>query len=401
MSYDVDTPALARLWPYKPDWSRSFDVKRSFKTDITTSRDRTEQRRATRTDPRISAEYRTIVSGSDRRAADRHMRAWQDKPVVVPDFARWARLTGASSGGATTLDVSPMPVWVAEDQPLILCKAGVLEEVLVTGVGGSTITVDDPLVNAWAVGDVIRPTFFGLLGAQVSTSRPNRDTAAYDIVVDCYPGGEPPRGVGTAWATLGSIEVFTLQPDYAGTPSIGYLWPVDQVDYERGRTAQFRPVTNDARTLEADFNGLSVATATQLEQFFDRMKGRRTAFYAPSWEQDYVLGASAAAIATSFVVSGSAMVTDFGSTDFSVVNEGVAVCLTDGTEIYRRITDISASGGDSRVTVNAAWGVALSTANVARISRMPLCRFASDEMVMSWRTPLSAGSRLSFQQVQA
>jgi hypothetical protein len=80
----------------------------------------------------------------------------------------------------------------------------------------------------------------------------------------------------------------------------------------------------------------------------------------------------------------------------------VAVCLTDGTIIYRRITDIAASGGNSVVTVNAAWGTALSSANVARISRMPLSRFASDDMTTSWRTPahrfgaaqLSAGLRL-------
>jgi hypothetical protein len=56
MSYDVLTPAAARLWPYAPDWSRSFDVTRSYKTDIFTSRDGTEQRRAIRDAPRLSAQ---------------------------------------------------------------------------------------------------------------------------------------------------------------------------------------------------------------------------------------------------------------------------------------------------------------------------------------------------------
>jgi hypothetical protein len=308
MSYDVETPALARLWPYAPDWSRTFDVRRAFKTDIVTSRDSTEQRRATRTDPRISASYRTVASAADRRAAELHMRAWQDKPVVVPDFARWARLTGSSLAGASTLTISPMPVWAEAGQPLVLCKAGVVEEVLVTSVAGSTITLDDPLVNAWSSGDVLRPTFFGLFDGRITAARPNRDTAAFDITIACYPGGEPARSAGSAWASLNSIEVFTLQPDYAGSPSVGYLWPVD---------------------------------------------------------------------------------------------EGVAVCLTDGTTLYRRVSDVAASSGNSLVTVDSPWGVALSTANVARISRMPLSRFGSDEMVTSWKTPLSAASRLSFQQVSA
>lgn len=401
MSYDVLAPAAARLWPYTPDWSRGFDVHRSYKTDIITSRDGTEQRRATRSEPRLAAEYRTVVKGAERRAADHHMRSWQDKPVVVPDFARWARLTGASASGAFALTISPMPAWVAADQPLVLCKNGVTEEVLVASVAGTTITVAAPLVNAWASGDVLRPAFFGLFEARVATSRMNGDAAAFDVSVNCYPGGEPPRAVGTAWATLNSVEVFTPIPDYANAPTVGHLWPIDQIDYDRGRTAQFRPILRHAWAREADFNGLGVAAATAVEQFFDRMKGRRTAFYVPTGESDFVLAATAASGSSAFLASGPALAADFGSSDYSVVNEAVAVCLTDGTILYRRITDIAASGGDSLVTVGSSWGVELTTANVARISRMPLCRFASDELTMGWRTSLTAGARLSFQQVYA
>jgi hypothetical protein len=257
MSYDVLTPSVARLWPYAPDWSRGFAVTRSFSTDIFTSRDGTEQRRAIRDEPSLSAQIQDGLSGADRRAADLHMRAWQNKPVVVPDFARWARLTGSSAAGATTLTISPMPAWIAADQPLVLCKAGIEEQVLVIGVVGSTVTLDDPLVNAWAIGDVVRPSLFGLFNAQTSSARLNGDAAAFDIGIDCYPGGEPPREVGTAWASLNSIEVFTPLPDYAGSPSVGHIWPIDQVDYGRGRTAQFRPVDFMARTLEAEFNGMA------------------------------------------------------------------------------------------------------------------------------------------------
>jgi hypothetical protein len=347
MSYDVLTPTVARLWPYKPDWGRGVEVKRAYSTDIITSRNGTEQRRALRTDPRISAQYRTIVVGADRRAADHHLRAWQNKPVVVPDFARWARLTGISLAGSSGLTVSPMPSWVAAGQPLVLCKAGTIEEVAVQGVVGTTITLEDPLVNAWAAADVLRPTFFGLFDGQISSQRLNGDTAAIDVSVACYPGGEPSRDAGSAWASLSSIEVFTPKPDYVGAPSVGHVWPIDQIDYDRGRTAQFRPVEHMARGLEAEFNGLGVTLATQVEQFFDRMKGRRNAFYVPTWEADFVLANSPGSGSSTFVAAGSALFDDFGDIDFAAVNEGIAVCLTDGTVLYRRITDIGASGSDS------------------------------------------------------
>jgi hypothetical protein len=399
VSYDVDTPTVARLWRYAPDWSRGFDVKRSYLTDIITSRDGTEQRRATRDQPRLSADYRTVVSGDARRASDHHLRAWQDKPVVVPDFARWARLTDASLATTDTLTISPVPVWASAGQPLVLCADGVIEEVVVASVAGTTITLEDPLEHNWASGDVLRPTFFGLFDGRLTSSRLNRDAAAIDVHIDCYPGGEPARTTGSAWAGLGGIEVFTPQPDYASAPSVGHIWPIDKVDYERGRTAQFRPILRYSRTLDAEYNGLGLTLATQLEQFFDRMKGRRGAFYLPTWEQDFVLADTPGSGSTTFLADGPELANDFASTDYSAVNEGVAVCLTSGTTLYRRITDIAASGLDTLVTVNAAWGVALSSSNVARVSRMNLSRFASDDMVTSWRTPLTAGARLSFQQV--
>jgi hypothetical protein len=97
VTYDVLTPGVARLWPYSPDWSRPFDVKRSFLTDVATSRDKTEQRRATRDEPRLSVQYQAVVSGADRRAADHHLRSWQNKPVVVPDFGHAKRVRQAHS----------------------------------------------------------------------------------------------------------------------------------------------------------------------------------------------------------------------------------------------------------------------------------------------------------------
>jgi hypothetical protein len=218
-----------------------------------------------------------------------------------------------------------------------------------------------------------------------------------DVSLDCYPGGEPARAVGTAWATLNSIEVFTPQPDFASPPSVGYIWPVSQVDYSHGRTAQFREVDFMARTLDVQLSGLGVTVASQVEQFFDRMKGRRGAFYSPTWESDF---APVSFGASSFVAAGSQLATDFGALDFAVVNEGVAVCLADGTILYRRITGITASSGNSAVTVDSAWGVSLTTVNVVRISRLVLSRLSSDDMTMSWRTPLSAQTRLTFQQVK-
>lgn len=400
MTYDVLTPGVARLWPYSPDWRSGFNVRRSFRTDIVGSRDNTEQRRSTRSSPRFSVDYRTVVQ-DDLRAANHWLRAWQNKPTIIPDFSRWARLTGASSIGTDTLTISPMPVWAAAGQRLVLCGAAT-EEVLVESVAGDVITLADNLVNAWGIGSVLRPTFFGLFDGRLSSSRLNKGAAQISVSLDAYPGGEPPQSAGTAWATFNGREVFTLQPDYSGAPSVSYAFPAEQVDFERGRTAQFRPIERAEREVEADFNGLTLAEATQAEQFFDRMKGRRGAFYISTGEKDFILNATAGSGSSSFTAAGPPdIAADFGDVDYAAVETAIAICMVDGSHIYRRITDIAPSGGNSIITVNAAWGVELSLSSVARISWMPIWRFASDEMVTSWRTPLNANIRFAFQSVKS
>jgi hypothetical protein len=398
VSYDVLTPEAALLWPYAPDWSGGFNVTRSFSTDIFDSRDKTEQRRATRHDPRFSIDYRTFVTGSDLQPANRWLRTWQNKSAIVPDYARWARLTGDSDPADTELTVSPMPAWVAAGQRLVLC-GDTMEDVLVDSVAGDTITLDEPLTGDWNTGAVLRPTFFGLLEGKIASTRVTKGVAQIRVGLAAYPGGEPPRAAGTAWATLDGYEVFTPQPTFTSPPSFDYLWPVDEVDFDRGRTAQFRPVTSPSSAREADFQLLDVTAATELEQFFDRMKGRRGAFWLSTGEHDASFVSAAAMGGTTLTVDGLDIANEFGAVNFAQVRLGLSICLADGTDIYRRISDIAPSGSDTLITISGTWPATMNSGNVSRISWLQLARMGSDTMTMAWKTPLQAGTRLSFQTV--
>ena len=400
MTLDVLERDSARLWNYGPDWSAGFNVRRAWRTDIFGSRNNTEQRRALRTKPRLSLDYRTIAQGEDLESLSRNLRGAQNRPAIVPDFARWARLTASSNDGDSTLTVSPLPVWAAEGQTLLLCGADGVERVEVESAAGSTITLVDPLAVDWPSGAVLRPTFFGLLNGRLSTSRRTRGVAEATIALEAYPGGTPPRDEGTPWDTFNDREVFTLEPDYSSPPSVAALWPVEDVDAESGWTAQFRPVDRAERLVEAEFRGLDVETATQLEQFFDRMKGMRGAFFMPTCERDFLLAGTVTAGSSNLFVNNSTLAADFGAVNFADVETAIVATMLDGSRIYRRVQDIFASTFQSVVQVTSPWPVELSTATLARLSWMPIYRFASDEMTMTWQTPLRARTRLSFQSVK-
>lgn len=398
MTYDLATPSAARLWPYHPDWSGAYETTRSFKTDMTVSRSNIEQRRALRDVPRFSAQYRTIVQDADLRAASHFLRAWQNKPSAIPDFARHALTTGSSSGGASTLTMTSPPAWAAAGFLAVLCGDDI-ELVEIADVTGSTITLADPLANAWPSGSVLRPALHGLLAGSTSSSRFHRGASEIAVSLACYPGGEPIEDEGTATDTFNGREVFTAEPDWSGRPSLDYLFPVERVDFGIGRTAQFRPIDTAQRLTEAQFN-LSRADAVLIEQFFLRRKGRRGSFYRPSMEQDFALAATAGSGTSAFLASGTDLADDFGSVDYAANPTAIEVVMISGTRLRKLVTGITVSSGNSSVAVNSSWGVALTAATVARISWMPLVRFASDDLTTSWRTPASASIRLGFQGVR-
>lgn len=396
MTYDVGTLSGARLWPFHPDWSAGVEIRRTFLTDIITSRSNREQRRALRDVPRLSSGYQTVVQGDDLQAAKHWLRAWQNKPAAVPDFTRWARTTGSSSGGATSLTMASPPAWVADGQLAVMCSSSAMELVEIEDVTGSTITVAAALANAWPSGSVMRPVLFGLLSGDLRAQRFTRGAASIAVQASAYPGGEPPEDEGTAATTFNGYEVFDAEADQGGSPMLNHLWPVEQVDYDMGRTAQFRPIDRQELLVEAEFGGLDVAAAQAIEQVFLRAKGRRGAFYRPSCEKDMTLAANATA-STQINIAGTDLADDFGSIDYGENPTAIQIVQTDGTRLHRLITAIAVNGGNSRITLNSA--VTVTPGTTARISWMPLVRFASDELATVWSGG-AATIRSTFQTVK-
>lgn len=397
MAYDIETPSAAQLWPYRPDLSSPFEIRRAFRTDIITSRSNKEQRRALRDVARVSARYSTVLTGDDLQAAKHHLRAAQNAPVAVPDHSRYVASTGGSSFGGSSLTIGSPPAWVAPGQILILCDGMVEEMVIVDTVADPTVNLTDTLSNAWPAGSIVRPALFGLLSGRMRAQRLTRGAHRLDVSVQVYPSAEPVEDEGSASVTFNGYDVLLAEADFSSTPGLDYIWPVEQVDYGIGRTAQFRPVEIAQQVIEAEFNGLSASAAAEIEGQFLRSKGMRGAFYRPSGEKDMMLAADVSA-STQMNVVGTALANDFGSVDYGAIDVAVEICKTDGTRLHRLITGIAVNGGNSRITLSSA--ITTTVATTARISWMPLVRFASDELVTQWRGANAGSIRAGFQSVE-
>lgn len=393
MTYDVATPAAARLWHYPPDWKRGFSVRRSFLTDLIASRNNTEQRRALRDDPRVTVQYAALASGSALRAAQHFLRVRQNDPVAIPDYTRYVRTASLAGMGASALSVTSPPGWIADGQLLVLCGAAVSELVLCDGVAGSAVSLAAALDNAWPANSVLRPVFFGSFRPSLRSSRYKPDAAEIDVYLDCYPGADP-ESYSSA-DSFNGYEVITQAPDWSQPPGIDHIWPIEHVDYGMGRTAQFRPIERYQSLVEHQFTGLTQAATRAFEAVFIRAKGRRDILYHASCLPDMILAGDVTG--TSFTVTGSAIADDLGAVDYGVVSQAIEIIQTDGTRLRRLVTNISASGSNSVITVDSS--VTLTVATTASISWMPKVRFASDELTVNWLSPALAEIRVAMQTI--
>jgi hypothetical protein len=353
-----------------------------------------------RDQPRLSADIARVVSGADRRArrppparvAEQAGRRARLRALGAADRLQRRGRVDADHFAHAGMDRRRASRWCCA-RPASRNRC--CRSASVARPSRSTI----PLVNAWATGDVVRPD---VLRAVQRAARPRRGQPRHRRSTSrstAIRAASLPRDAGTAWASSTDRDFHAAAGLCRVALSVGHLWPVDQVDYWA------RP---DGAVPAGRLHGAHARSRVQRP---DGQRGHRArAVLRPDeGPARRVLpadvGAGLRAGASALVrhqrlhAAGSALPTISASTDFAAVNEGVAVCLTDGTIIYRRITDISASGGNSLVTVDAAWGVGA----VERERRphqpdgaQPLRQRRHDD---GWRTPLTAERALSFQQV--
>ena len=106
-------------------------------------------------------------------------------------------------------------------------------------------------------------------------------------------------------------------------------------------------------------------------QFLHRMKGKRGAFWRPSFNKDMLLLNTITSIASTMVIQSINYALYYGVTD-------IVVELLNGNYYYNRILSSVKSGNTDILTLEAAFGVEIQPANVKRISFLAKIRFDSD-----------------------
>lgn len=395
------TGLRAKFLPLKPNWasSQGYRVQYEFKTEIIESRSGREQRIALRSQPRQSLNYQSMVRAEQFRAIKGLLWQWHPYAFMQPDFATYVDLVLPMEAGDTDF-LSPVAVsWMVPGQPLLFVSGEVQEIRTIGSVDVDGVHLRPDSNRAWPVGTRVYLALAGNLPNEVTLNHPTNDIAELGVSFQVTPGSLQRLPPPAAAQSFNGRELFLLKPNWGRPVSRPRIHPVEIIDFDRGLTSRFVPIKFGTMAHRANYLGRDQAGATQLIDFFRRMRGRQGEFYMPTWEKDFVLKEPSSSGSQTLLVEGFDFYSQYvGST----VMKAVYVMLLNGTVLTRVISGMTLvnDGADTLISVTGAWGTTISEATTVLTGWLPAWRLSSDNLTVDWRTDSVAEIQLTMETIE-
>ncbi|AWY09486.1 tail tape measure protein [Ruegeria phage vB_RpoS-V16] len=370
----------ARIAATRPNWRDPVRVEYEFQTEVFTSRDGTEQRWATRQQPRVSIQFTTLL---DREKLARH-RADMVSGLQIPLAVRaeWSRVALAAEAlaGASTVDLTAAPAWALPGNMMILTSGTAEELVEIASVSGATVTLAAPLTGDFPAGARVVRAYMANLGDRADFQAESDSVWVGNMRYSAVPGlnTEPVPGVDLDRFEM--REVFLTKPNWRTQPRLEFIQEQEEFDPGFGRTEITSPELSGHLRTRLGFTAVSSDRADSIIGLFMRMKGRRGSFWMPTWSRDIIPSATALAGANQFQVDGADFRTAYAD---NPVFQVMIAFWPDGTYQINRVASIAGTT-DSEITFADNWLNAITPA--AKIMWLTLSRFDGDALEVRWQT---------------
>jgi hypothetical protein len=388
------------VWPFRPNWTQPYAETYSYLTEIITSDSGREQRRALRDSARRSVEYSILVEGS-RFHELRGLLNRRSEQIVFPDEVRVARPSVAAVNGSDTVTFAAIPAWMVGGRQVVFEDAVTQERVVRTidAVDGMDVEFSNLNDRAWGTTTRIMPVLFGQLSPSTTASLKTNRTGVVPIRLEVEPGTEQ-EAASSAAVTFNGREVMTIAPNWTQTPSIEVLDPTEWTDNGVSVRVAYRPVEFNTSMMQAEYLLRSAGDVDAILGAFQRSRGRRGEFYQATGFEDFSLLQTVSSGSAFWRVPGH----DFHAAyDGDTVHRAFAVVLRSGVTLRFSVLDITTGGTTtpySQIQTSAAAPYAINPADVVMISWLPVVRFVSDELTLTWRTDQVADATVNTQTLE-
>lgn len=388
------------VWPFCPDWSQPVTERWSWKTDVLTSLNGIEQRRALRLYARREHEYEIFEHSSDRSALETLVWSRPGWPFYFPVWWGAMELADPVSVDATVLQLASFRGYESPRMEVFLSpwvaiwnNSGWFECTQVDAVDRNLqrLTVA-PLYRAWPKGSWVLPLVWGYLSDELElrTVHPALAKGQFraDIVAQPHEFTQAP----VAFSQYRGEYVFDTDRCTWNEPSkttISALF--DQVDNEIAIPERFmrRRTGPTTRSMTVWTNRMD--QIADIKQFFNYHRGRWKSFWAPSGCADLLVTRSSGARNLLIVKR-----IDYTEKVFRIAatahgRKDVRVDMGANGITYARIVEASnISEHEELLRLNVNLPVVADNTNVNMVSFMSPSRLDSDTAEVVMRDPRTA-----------
>lgn len=375
------------VWPFEPNWNRTFTQTLEWLTDVMTSPTGAEQRRAVRRYPRRMFEYDVLVDGPDRRLMDNLLVSFGGGDWYLPAWHEVEILAESVASGSVVLPMEDLVLTsITAGSVLVLFNGDVFrtELVEVASVAGSTINLTAPTTMTWVADTRVFPAYLAKMTDQPKPSR--RTDAIVTTAVKfmmAEPGSTVPAPAGGLEDVYRGFGVLSVAPDETDDLTAAYERIL--VDFDN-RVALPRRRDTAQRAFTVQQHAWVLHGRSDLRQFeaiMHALRGKTIPIWIPTFMEDLRLA------------------TMIGSADATMLVENSGYTLLGGPRgdrehvmievaeerFYRQITDAALDGSGREVLLlDQAIGQDVLISDVHRICFMALMRLNQDSVQIEHHT---------------
>lgn len=376
---DVTLPITATRiipFPFLPNWADGIREELAWLTDILQAPTADEQRRALRLSPRRVLEARIVVQGRERQQFDLALWGWSGRVWAVPLWHDIQALAAPLSIGATSIvcDTAHRE-FSANGLAMLRSASGNLnaEVVEIGSVGSGVLYLKRPTTKVWPRGSRLYPAVVGELSTMPALSRLTDRASGSTVTFRVAAASDNPAAAPAQ--LYRGFPVLTRQPEESEELSNSMQRLLLELDNMTGLPIRTdtagRPVVVQAHR----FVPYRRAEHAELRKLLYWLQGRRRALWLPTFADDVTLTATIGALSTAMTIVNIGYHRYGGGHG----RRDLRIELRNGAVHHIRVTGaVEIDAATESLSLTSTLGVAITPAEVRRISWMQLCRLDHD-----------------------
>jgi len=361
-------------WPILPDWGDGIKERLEWATEVMSSEERDEQRRALRLSPRRAFDVRMVFDGRERSLFDLATHGWGGRVWAMPVWPDIQLLSAPVAAGALSIACSTVGRDFREGGLALLYDSAFASEVCeIDTVTTGALTLVRPTQAAWPTRTRLYPVRTARFAEQPKVRR------LTDVAVDVnatFLLAEPSDWPEAVLPSYRGFPVYDARPDETEELTGTFERMLYQLDNTSGL-----PFVLD--TAEAAFGTQAhrwvlqgIDERSAFRSLLYALRGQQVSVWLPTHSDDLRIAATVGSAAVAMVIE------NVGYARFGQGQRGrqdIRIELRSGVVFYRRIVAAAAiDTATEQITIDSVLGVVVEPADVRRISFMMLARSTSD-----------------------